>query len=72
MAGGATSRVYLGPATTFNDKPVPAGGLKVSLTDDQVRQLVARGHVFDGKGGDILRVADLTGAAAPTPAADKT
>lgn len=55
------ARVYLGPASEFDGKPVPADGLKVTLTDAQVRNLIAGGHVFAGKDGDVLRVADLKG-----------
>jgi hypothetical protein len=59
-----TRRKYLGPATNFDGKDVPVGGLAVDLSDAQVRALIARGHVFDGKDGDILRTADLKEPAA--------
>lgn len=46
----ASERTYLGPAKSFrtapNAKPIAAGA-KVSLTDDQYRQLTRLGHSFD-------------------------
>lgn len=80
MAKSDTSeRTYLGPANTFSPgagKKAIAPGEKVSLTEDQYRQLTGMGHSFDPAWTDPNRtrlpapheVPDLDPAQAQPPA----
>ena len=57
------SVVYMGPSRSFDGKPVPREGLKVSLDEAVIRDMSRRGHQFDDEA--------VTAAAQGVQAADE-